>query len=37
MASHNPPPEWLKEWAKVAAHVSATLLVLFRILRAVGV
>jgi hypothetical protein len=43
MASLNPPPEWLKEWATVGAklaatvaHIAAVVFVLFRIIRAVA-
>jgi len=35
MASPNPPPEWLKEWATVAAKLAAVAYALFRIVRAV--
>ena len=36
MASPNPPPEWLKECAVVAAELTAVVYVLFQILRAVA-
>ena len=36
MASLSPPPEWLKEWAVVAAELTAVAYALFRIIRAVA-
>jgi hypothetical protein len=36
MASLEPPPKWLKEWATVAAKLAAAVYALFRIIWAVA-
>lgn len=36
MTQLQPPPEWLKEWATVAAKITAAAYALFRIIQAVA-